>query len=351
MNKKDAVKKIWRESFDDSEQYVDMFFSRIYRDDDAMLLVDNGIPSSSLLLQRYAMNFHGVTVSIGYVCGAATIKDARCHGLMHRLMSDALRESYRRGDVLCSLIPANEWLFHYYGHQGFSPVFYVDVERYTSMHTFRHSGKYFRFEDIDSDDAYDFFNTMMRQRPCCVQHSREQYDWILMDNSIDSGTVLGIVDGMDNIAALAFVVSHDGIALVKDVLAVDNDARDAILEEIHNLYADMPVTVLGYYTPGREELVARGMARIVNAFRCLEIIASVYPRLKLVMRLCDSIVPENSHVYRIHDGLCEIDDDYEGQCDFDIDIEVLTSIIFGNDVTRRLLDFPATRPFISLMLD
>ncbi len=58
----------------------------------------------------------------------------------------------------------------------------------------------------------------------------------------------------------------------------------------------------------------------------------------------DSIVPENSHVYRIHDGLCEIDDDYEGQCDFDIDIEVLTSIIFGNDVTRRLLDFPATRP-------
>ena len=95
------------------------------------------------------------------------------------------------------------------------------------MHTFRHSGKYFRFEDVDSDDAYDFFNTMMRQRPCCVQHSREQYDWILMDNSIDSGTVLGIVDGMDNIAALAFVVSHDGIALVKDVLAVDNDARDA----------------------------------------------------------------------------------------------------------------------------
>ena len=113
----------------------------------------------------------------------------------------------------------------------------------------------------------------------------------------------------------------------------------------------MSVTVLGYYTPGREELVARGMARIVNALRCLEIIASVYPRLKLVMRLCDSIVPENSHVYRIHDGLCEIDDDYEGQCDFDIDIEVLTSIIFGNDVTRRLLDFPATRPFISLMLD
>jgi len=220
MNKKDAVKKIWRESFDDSEQYVDMFFSRVYRDDDAMLLVDNGIPSSSLLLQRYAMNFHGVTVSIGYVCGAATIKDARCHGLMHRLMSDALRDSYRRGDVLCSLIPANEWLFHYYGHQGFSPVFYVDVERYTSMHTFRHSGKYFRLEDIDSDDAYDFFNTMMRQRPCCVQHSREQYDWILMDNSIDSGTVLGIVDGMDNIAALAFVVSHDCIALVKDVVQI-----------------------------------------------------------------------------------------------------------------------------------
>lgn len=88
MNKKDAVKKIWRESFDDSEQYVDMFFSRIYRDDDAMLLVDNGIPSSSLLLQRYAMNFHGVTVSIGYVCGAATIKAGGDRGQTQRMLGE-----------------------------------------------------------------------------------------------------------------------------------------------------------------------------------------------------------------------------------------------------------------------
>ena len=40
-----------------------------------------------------------------------------------------------------------------------------------------------------------------------------------------------------------------------------------------------------------------------------------------------------------------------GALDYDVDIEVLTSMVFGNDVTRKILDFPATRPFISLMLD
>lgn len=61
MKKKDAVLKLWRECFDDSDQYVDMFFSEVYRDDDALLLEQDNRPISSMLLQRYAMNFHGVT--------------------------------------------------------------------------------------------------------------------------------------------------------------------------------------------------------------------------------------------------------------------------------------------------
>ena len=70
---------LWRECFDDTDQYVDMFFSEVYRDEDALVLEEEGRIVSSMMLQRYTMNFHGVTSSVSYVCGAATAKSLRGH--------------------------------------------------------------------------------------------------------------------------------------------------------------------------------------------------------------------------------------------------------------------------------
>lgn len=351
MKKKDAVLKLWRECFNDSDQYVDMFFSEVYRDDDALLLEQDNRPISSMLLQRYAMNFHGVTISVSYVCGAATTRDSRDRGCMSALMREALRESYDRGDAFCTLIPANELLYHYYGHFCFSPVFYVDTERYTSAHTFRHHGVYERYDALDSHEAYSFFHRMMEQRRCTVQHTEEQYRYILMDNSADAGIVAAIADGAGEPVAMAFAVPVDGEAVVKDVLAIDEDAREAVLDEVHREFADMPVTVYGYYNSDCGELQPRGMARIINAGKCLSIISAAYPKMRLALRLSDPVIEENNATFIISDGTCRRDGQYTGKLDYDIDIEVLTSIIFGNDVTRRILDFPAVRPFISLMLD
>ncbi len=351
MKKKDAVLKLWRECFNDSDQYVDMFFSKVYRDDDALLLEEDDRPVSSMLLQRYAMNFHGVTISVSYICGAATDPRSRCRGCMTELMREGLRRSFDRGDMLSTLIPASEHLYHYYGHFCFSPVFYVDLERYTSAHTFRHEGEYTMYTALDSEEAYSFFRTMMEQRDCTIQHTEEQYRQILMDNSADAGIVSAIADCCGNPAAMAFTVPVDGEAIVKDVLAVDDDARNAVLEEVHREFSDMPITVYAYYKPTEGELQPRGMARIVNAEECLSVISAAYPKMNLALRVSDPVIDENNGTFVISGGECRKDDSYDGKLDYDIDIEVLTSIIFGNDVTRNLLDFPAVRPFISLMLD
>ena len=112
MSKRDEIKKIWTECFKDSREYVDMFFDQVYRDDEAMLLTDqSGSAVSSLLLQRYAMSFHGSEAPVSYIAGAATRRSKRGQGYMSSLMIDALRESAVRGDMLCSLIPADEALF------------------------------------------------------------------------------------------------------------------------------------------------------------------------------------------------------------------------------------------------
>lgn len=78
MSKRDEIKKIWTECFKDSREYVDMFFDQVYRDDEAMLLTDqSGSAVSSLLLQRYAMSFHGSEAPVSYIAGAATRRSKR----------------------------------------------------------------------------------------------------------------------------------------------------------------------------------------------------------------------------------------------------------------------------------
>ena len=351
MKKKYIVLKLWRECFDDSDQFVDMFFSRVYRDEDALVLDKDGRVVSSMLLQRYSMNFHGVTLPVSYICGAATAPEMRAHGYMGELLSEGLNESYRRGDAFSTLIPASGWLFKYYEKAGFSPVFYTCVEHFTSAHPFRHCGVYNAFTDIGSDEAYRFFNTMMEARPCCVQHTREQYHDIVMDNSVDGGSVLAVSDVDGVIAAMAFAVPDDGEVTVKELLAVDDDAANGVLSLVKETFGDMPMSVWRYFSPGVESSV-RGMARVVNVGLVLSTLAQSHPELKLSVRVHDRVIPENCHIYVVKDCRCMVDDSRDAESlDYDVDVEVLTSILFGNEVTEKILEFPAVRPYISLMLD
>ncbi|MCM1503733.1 MAG: GNAT family N-acetyltransferase [Muribaculum sp.] len=351
MKKKDAIRNMWKECFNDSDQYVDMFFSTVYSDADALTLEHDGNVVSSMLLQRYAMNFHGTTCSISYICGAATLKRWRGMGFMGELMRRAIRESFERGDLLCALIPAGQSLYKFYEKFGFSPIFYVDIEHYSSAHNFRHDAYYQLVPDVSQEKVYDFFDTMMRRRPCAVQHSRQQYEQILMDNSASGGTVIALADSDGNIAALGFAAPIEGEPTVMDILASSPDAEEALLDEIHKEFSGDPLTVYGYYGARDYNLDPRGMGRIVNMNECTKILAQAYPKLNLAIRIHDNIIRENNHIYIIDGGRAVINDGYGGRLDYDIDIEVFTSMVFGNEVTRRLLDFPAVRPFISLMLD
>lgn len=350
MDKKETVRGIWRSAFDDTDDYVEWYFGNVYRDEDAMLHLAGEKPVSSMLLQRYMMTFHGTTVPISYICGAATLKESRCHGHMGQLIEEGLRESFSRGDLFCTLIPANDHLYGYYGRYGFSPAFQTGVERYTALHRFGDARPgYVEAKDCGREDLFGFFDRMMRRRPCCVQHSAEDFANILEDNRLDGGTVVATsLNG--ELKGIAFSTIRDGECVVTDILAEDSESRQATLRLLRQYYEEIPITVLAY--PDKEEVLApHGMIRIVNARRCLGVIAGAHPSLRCNIRLCDSVIEENNATFVLEGGNCSTGDIPDDRLDYDIGVEVLTSIVFGNDTTHRILDFPTERPFISLMLD
>lgn len=358
MSKRDEIKKIWTECFKDSREYVDMFFTQVYHDDEAMLLTDqSGVPVSSLLLQRYRMSFHGEEPAVSYIAGAATRRNKRGEGYMSALMVDALRESAVRGDMLCSLIPADEALYFFYRRYGFSTVFYTKEQRFTAFHSFPVKGEYHHVENDMSDEVWCAFDAFQHKRKCYILHSRRDFDNILSDLRTDGGNFVVMArddeDSGSQIVSMAWGRRQGDILLVTDVMGVDMDARSAAMRQLRCLNGDMPVLLYGHPDDSMGgRLMPRAMGRFVNVGKALSIVAKAYPDFKSKIRVTDDILPDyNSHTFIIDGGRCEINDEYDGHLDFDVKVDVLADIVFSSSAIGLIVRFPSVRPMISLMLD
>ncbi|MDE7368179.1 MAG: GNAT family N-acetyltransferase [Muribaculaceae bacterium] len=354
MEKIKDVKAIYREAFDDSMAYVEMYFNRVYREEDACVGYDpTGKIVSSLLLQQYEFNFGDNRVSMGYIAGAATRKSHRGQGYMGRLLNDALNISYERGDQFCALIPAHRWLYDYYNHFGFSTVFYIQEKRYTSVHEFNFDGEFERIDNIATPEIYETFNTLNNIRRPCVAHSYEDYLNIIEDNRMDNGLTFALRDKADGmIVAIVFAVVTSGRVVVRDLLAVDPNVESAALAIISDEYPEMGITVIA---PAEDTwtgpIESRGMMRIVNALEVLKTLAATDNSMKMKIRVQDKQIQANNHIYVIDRGNVVINDGYAGSLDLDVTVGVLSAIIFSAPKVGSIFNLQTHRPFISLMLD
>ncbi|MDE6402291.1 MAG: GNAT family N-acetyltransferase [Muribaculaceae bacterium] len=352
---KDAVMQMWRQSFKVDEQWLKMYFDRVYRDEDVLTLCagdDDDVIASSLLLQRYTLYFHSMPVPMGYISGAVTRREYRDRGYMRELMNRALEVAYERGDAVVSLIPESRRLFFYYDRLGFSTVFYIDEERYTEVHTFEYDGRYTAVDPAGSHEVFAAFDRMMRRRDNVVLHTYTDLQNILLDVTLDGGhTIVLRNDNTGEIDAIAFVAPNDDRVVVRELLADSDDARNAALEHARQLFPGKPVTVVAPPDARNIPIHSRGMARIVNARKLLAAYAARYPKLSMSIRLYDPIIPDNSHIYIIDGGEVVVNDGFGGKIDLDVSPETLLSILCSDAPIGDIFGMPTARPYISLMLD
>lgn len=360
MSKKSEVLKIWNECFpEDSPKWRRMFFDAAYSDDEALTISDpdTGATVSSLLLLPYSMTFCGKSTGVAYIYGAGTLRKHRARGFMSKLMREALREAADRGDMFATLIPARDTLRRYYAKFGFATVFYSQPERYTSLHRFKFSGSYLPVE-ADSPALYAAFDSMMGQRDYCMQHSRPQF-LTLMEDARMSGHGFAALADEESGRPVAMVWAAPEMASetlrVKELLAIDDDAANAVLTALQQKMPGRPLTLMRQpsdsITGGN--LIPGGMIRPVNAEEALAALAACNPKLNLTLRLRDPILPENTGIYMLRAGQLTVSDTLPEHCTLNLDVtpEVLAAMMFGSSPIGAVTGLPARRPHMSLMLD
>ncbi|HIZ27028.1 MAG TPA: GNAT family N-acetyltransferase [Candidatus Barnesiella merdipullorum] len=347
LEKKAGIRALWQLCFHDDERFVDLLFDHLYRDENALCFEEHGVLTTALQMLPYRLTYGSSVLGVSYISGAATRPEYRNRGLMSRLLKQSFEVMRSRGIPLSVLIPAEPWLYGYYATKGYAPVFFRRECDFTAVHRFEGAG--YRRVNLSHDELYRFFDAQMRRRSCCLLHEPDDFEVICGDNRLDGGEVVALANEVGELSALAFVVPHDDRTVVKELLAVSDEAHDAALHEAMRLFPGVPLTVMAPPESEEGSLQRVGMMRIVDVPAMLSAVAQNHPGLQVVVRVTDPLLPGNDGAYRLGDGECRcVETD---SCDLDVDVAELALVIFGDSHQASLIDFPSMRPYMSLMLD
>ncbi len=273
MEKKQAIIELWRACFNDSDAFIELFFDRIYKDENALTLEQNGTVVAALQLLPYTMTYYDREISVGYIYGACTSPDDRNKGYMKQLMDIAWQTMRKRDVALAAVIPATPELFDFYRKLGFSNAFdYAEIV-YNRPEEPLNEPKITVMppEEPSMQAIYKLFDERMRDRVCCVLHTYDDFINILRDCAISNAQVLAAIDDDDSPVGLMILSPASkwkpGEIYIREMVYTSEHVRDLMLQEAT---LQNNVKTARYRSPyAGEDTITLGMAAVVDRKRML----------------------------------------------------------------------------------
>ena len=112
-----ALRRLWKEAFSDTDDYLDLFFDRGYRRDHALCVSDEETVAAVL----YWLDMEYCGGKIAYIYAVATAKSHRGQGLCRKLMAETHRVLQSKGYAAAVLVPQDAGLAKMYAAMGYLP--------------------------------------------------------------------------------------------------------------------------------------------------------------------------------------------------------------------------------------
>ena len=356
-NIKNQTKALWDKCFsEEDKRFVDFYFEKRYNEQDNIHIEKDGKVVSAMQLISYPFSYYGKTIGCSYLSGCCTDPDYRSQGLMNDLIIKALNQAKNNGACFAALIPATESLFNYYEGTNFIPTFdysKIRIKRQQTTDNGQQSVTISVFDNESEPEAfyqvYDYFNTKMRNRNCCIQHDEYDFGVILKDLELFDNHLLVAKYGED-ICGLAFCYLRNGEIFIKDVFAESATIFGDLITAAANVFDNENVNIIISPVPG-QKTHKLGMARIIDAETMLRIYAMTHPKMKVEISIVDPILTHNNGTYYINNGVLDKKNSIGTNV---VDIEQLTQALFGYNIENlpeKLHVFNKQAAFMSLMLD
>lgn len=351
MKKRQQVFELWKACFEDTEEFISFYFDRKYQDENALVYEENKEAIASLQMIPYPMTWAGTMIRTSYISGACTLPVARNKGIMTQLLTEAFRQMQQKDMDISSLIPAEPWLYAYYGKMGYATVFKFSTETFHSSATSPTPGIQISFPENYSEnliqECYPYFSQHMSARPCCIQHPFEDFAGIVQDLYRSGGRLVTARLAAGKISGMAMVQPMENQIWISEMFSDSESIRETLLRSIEKYGDNKPV--ICKIPPRETDATCAGMARIINAGKMLSHYAAHNPEKSFTLRLTDTQLPDNNGFYTLSNGICSKTEKRIGHLDFNMDIAALTLALFGQ--TARTTTFTPQHPYMNLMFD
>ena len=356
-NIKNQTRILWDKCFSEEDQrFVDFYFEKRYNEQDNIHIDKDGKVVSAMQLITYPFSYYGKTIGCSYLSGCCTDPEYRSQGLMNDLIIKALNQAKNNGACFAALIPASESLFNYYEGTNFISTFdysKIRIKRQQTTDNGQQSVTISVFDNESEPEAfyqvYDYFNSKMRSRNCCIQHDEYDFGVITEDMELFDNHLLVAKYGED-ICGLAFCYLRNDEIFIKDVFAESTAIFTDLITAAANIFENETINIIIPPVPG-QKTHKLGMARIIDAETMLRIYAMTHPKMKIEISIVDPILTQNNGTYYINNG--ELDKKNSIGANV-VDIEQLTQALFGYNIENlpeKLQAFNKQAAFMSLMLD
>jgi len=110
-----ALRELWREAFNDTDEYLDSFFAKAFHPSRCRCICDN----NTIVAALYWFDCTYENSIIAYIYAVATAKSHRGMGLCRRLMDDTHQHLTALGYSGALLVPGSQKLFDMYAKLGY----------------------------------------------------------------------------------------------------------------------------------------------------------------------------------------------------------------------------------------
>ena len=245
---KEEIISLWQIVFQDSDDFVKLFFDCVYKPENTLIIKKEGEIVSALQMIPYDTKAaDGRIIPSAYVCGVCTHPLERGKGIMKTLMYEAIHEMQQKGYGISTLIPAHTWLFDFYRKFGYVHPINYSLEHYsyeTNPDLPHESDAPNKPDNSFSDytftpytnDYFLYFDGKQRKRRCAVLHNTYDVENIIRDLKNDNGNAwVAIQEGAPVGIAFAKPMSKKDI-IIKEILYDNTLIKEALIYHILHIY-------------------------------------------------------------------------------------------------------------------
>lgn len=347
---KSSVMQMWKVCFDDSDDFIDLYFRTKYRNENTLVKIVDGMVVASLQMLPYEMTFGDNRISTAYISGACTLPEKRQKGYMKELLSVAFVEMKKRKILLSTLIPQDNELSSFYKKMGYTEMFDIRKEKIrlpVNADIFGFQIKKAKIEDVPA--VAEYYDRISGNQDLMVHKTHADWEAVFEDYFLANGNIYLTYLG-NRLAGVCFTNMKDNVLQIKNLLA-DNVAKTAILSYIaFDNSVSEAVLITNDEGPNCEPL---GMARVVDVEKILSLYAEKYAHFNFSVKVTDKQAGWNNSTFHIISGK------YIGNSDgikpdFQMSINLLTRLMLGyriNTLPDIYRIFPIENPVMNLMME